>query len=716
VDDRAELDEKSTRHEAESALATRLALAEVVSELSATFIELPAERVDEGLAEALSGLGAAFELDRASLWRYDVTRLLLVETHEWTVPGVARGAPGREQSLTENSYFGRSLLDGEELVVDAIESMPPESAHIRVVFERAGVKSFVALPLAIGGELRGMLIVSRTERKLTWTPEMVATLRLIAQILANALERQFSDGELRGRLAFEQTYSRLAAEITLTSAEDLGTHLGAALEGMGRALGFDRAAVAIFASTSGLLPLFREWHAPGVPPYSERGIEPRSDETEWPAPALMAGEISIVSNDELPPASAHVEGFLQPGGLRLHVVAPLRVAARTAGVLLLQSRAEPRGGRVELASRTQLLSGLLGATLARVEAEAERLRTLTALEQLKSSLEAERDFLRQEAKGEPGTRDLLGTSAALRRALDAVEAVAPTNAAVLLLGESGVGKELFARAVHERSRRANEPLVKVNCASIPKELFESEFFGHIRGAFTGALKDRAGRFELAHRGTLFLDEVGEIPLELQAKLLRVLQEGELERVGDDRTRKVDVRVVAATNRNLARDVTNGAFRQDLYYRLSVFPVQIPPLRERRDDIPLLAEQFLARSRRTLGRPELAFTAEQLAELAAYAWPGNVRELEHVIERAAILAGRTHELVLELEPRDTAPEPAAGSIMTEAELRQLTKQSVLNALERSGGRIGGAGGAAELLGLKPSTFRDRMQSFNIKRPR
>jgi transcriptional regulator with GAF, ATPase, and Fis domain len=719
VDDSSQLEallvsETTARREAENALATRLELAELVSELSAAFIELPAERLDEGLDEALSVLGTALELDRVSLWRYELARLLLVATHEWAVPGAVRGAPGREQSLTEGSYFGRKLLDGEALVVDSVQAMPAEADHIRVVFERAGVKSFVAVPLAISGEFRGMIIASRSERERPWTAELVATLRLAAQIIVNALERQRSDRELRSRLEFEQTYSRLSVTLSAASVADFGARVGAALESIASALGFDRAVFSNFAGSADFPPVFREWHAPGVAAFSEKHVQPTQDDTEWPVPALVAGELIIAASDELPSTSARAQRLLEDGSWHLHVIAPVRVALRTAAAIALQSRSEPASGRVELASRVQLVSGLLGATLARVEAESERLRTLAALEQLKGSIEAERDFLRQELKGDPASHDLLGKSATLRRVLDAVDAVAPTNAAVLLLGESGVGKELFARAVHERSRRANEPLVKVNCASIPKELFESEFFGHVRGAFTGALKDRAGRFELAHRGTLFLDEVGEIPLELQSKLLRVLQEGELERVGDDRTRKVDVRVVAATNRNLARDVTSGLFRQDLYYRLSVFPIQIPPLRERREDIPLLAEHFLAHCRRTHGRADLEFTEQQLGALVAYDWPGNVRELEHVIERASILAGRTRRLVIELEPRETVPDPAAAPMMTEAELRELSKRSVLTALERSGGRIGGSGGAAELLGLRPSTLRDRMQAFNIKR--
>ena len=256
---------------------------------------------------------------------------------------------------------------------------------------------------------------------------------------------------------------------------------------------------------------------------------------------------------------------------------------------------------------------------------------------------------------------MIGQSAALKRLLRQVEMVARTDATVLILGESGTGKELVAREIHQHSRRSQRPLIRVNCASIPRELYESEFFGHVKGAFTGAIKDRAGRFEAAQGGTLFLDEVGEIPLELQSKLLRVLQEGQYERVGEERTRTVDVRIIAATNRDLPRDVEAGRFRQDLYYRLNVFPMKVAPLRERKEDIPLLAAHFLDRAVRKLKLPSARLTPSHIAQLHNHDWPGNVRELQNMIERALILA-QNGVLWFDLpdNPRPPAPAPNADS--------------------------------------------------------
>lgn len=347
-------------------------------------------------------------------------------------------------------------------------------------------------------------------------------------------------------------------------------------------------------------------------------------------------------------------------------------------------------------------------------------RAFEEIARLRDQLEHENAYLREEVRSALAFGDIVGRSAALEKILRQIDLVARTEATVLVTGESGTGKELVARAIHERSTRAEKPLIRVNCGAVPADLFESEFFGHVRGAFTSAHRDRAGRFELADGGTLFLDEVGEIPLPLQSKLLRVLQEGTFERVGDERTRRADVRLVAATNRDLKREVAEGRFREDLFYRLSVVPVDVPPLRERLEDVPLLAEHFLAQSavRMGCGKPKL--TESHVRELQAYDWPGNVRELQNVIERAVILA-ECGRLRFDLNP---VPKPAvevtsphvdraqAGRILTAGEFKQLERDNIRAALARAGGRVYGAGGAADLLGLKPTTLASRMKALGI----
>jgi transcriptional regulator with GAF, ATPase, and Fis domain len=309
---------------------------------------------------------------------------------------------------------------------------------------------------------------------------------------------------------------------------------------------------------------------------------------------------------------------------------------------------------------------------------------------------------------------MVGESQALRMVLDQIELVADTDATVLVTGESGTGKELVAGALHERSRRRNGPLVKVNCAAIPESLFESELFGHARGAFTGAFHDRPGRFEAAQGGTLMLDEIGEVPLAMQPKLLRVLQEKEIERVGETRPRRIDVRIVAATNVDLVAEVEEGRFRSDLFYRLNVFPIEIPPLRERREDIPLLARHFVQVAARRLRRQPLRLGEAAAARLMACDWPGNIRELENAIERAVILA-RDGELRFDLRPLVPRPPSTSAAIplLSRAALAKHQKDAILAALERTGGRVSGSGGAAELLGINASTLFSRMSVLGLR---
>jgi transcriptional regulator with GAF, ATPase, and Fis domain len=349
-------------------------------------------------------------------------------------------------------------------------------------------------------------------------------------------------------------------------------------------------------------------------------------------------------------------------------------------------------------------------------------RALRQIEQLKEQLELENTYLREDVRSD-APDGIIGSSPALRNVIEQVAIVAPTTATVLIQGESGTGKELVARAIHDRSSRRHRALISVNCASIPRELFESEFFGHVKGAFTGALRDRAGRFQAADGGTLFLDEVGEIPVDLQGKLLRVLQEGRFERVGDETTRRVDVRVIAATNRDLQQEVVSGQFRRDLFYRLSVFPIVLPPLRERADDLPRLATHFLDQAAQRYGRRGLRVSERMIKTLEAYAWPGNVRELQHVIERAVLLSrGGVLRLDALAEPEETtraksnkSTPVALQAVIPEIEWRRRERENLRTALQLAKGRIYGPDGAADLLRVKPTTLISRLDALGLREP-
>lgn len=365
----------------------------------------------------------------------------------------------------------------------------------------------------------------------------------------------------------------------------------------------------------------------------------------------------------------------------------------------------------------------------RKRAEQQLRDALAEVETLKQRLELENEYLQEEIKAELNHRDIVGNSPAVAKLIKQIEMVAPTSANVLISGESGTGKELIARAIHAGSTRSDRPLIRVNCAAIPRDLFESEFFGHVKGAFTGAVQDRPGRFELAHGGTLFLDEVGEIPLELQSKLLRVLQDQQFERVGDNRTREVDVRVIAATNRELREMIDEGRFREDLYFRLNVFPIDSVPLRNRIEDVPLLARHFLHRACLKFNKPGVRIPPAQFEILQRYPWPGNIRELENVIERQVIVTQDRRlvfdDLLLGEPPRSLKHSSAltsdarentvnsAAALLTEHALSQQQRESTISALTQARGKVSGAGGAAELLGIKPTTLASRLNKWGIE---
>ena len=420
------------------------------------------------------------------------------------------------------------------------------------------------------------------------------------------------------------------------------------------------------------------------------------------------GQSLEVANVEQDHAWVAEPGWIAAERITSFVGHPLMHRGEVLGVLGLFARNPPSESCFEW---LRMIANHLAAAIANACAMEE-------IDSLRKRLEQENEYLREEVQQAAVFGDLLGQAPALQAVTHQIELVAPTNAAVLILGESGTGKEVVAREIHRHSRRADQPLIKVNCAAIPRELYESEFFGHAKGAFTGALRDRAGRFELADGGTLFLDEIGEIPLDLQAKLLRVLQEGEIERIGEERTRKIDVRIIAATNRNLRAESEAGRFRQDLFYRLSVFPMELPPLRKRVEDIPLLAEHFLARFARQLGRPRPRLTLANIQQLQRYDWPGNVRELQHTLERACIVAadGRIRfdfPATSSRQQSERTESSAPQRILTDEELRTFEAENIRAALSQCHGKVYGPNGAAALLGVKPTTLNSRIKALGIR---
>jgi transcriptional regulator with GAF, ATPase, and Fis domain len=510
--------------------------------------------------------------------------------------------------------------------------------------------------------------------------------------------------ELEERLQFERLLADLAASFVALPADQVDGAIEHAQARIGETLGLDRSSLFQFIG-EGEMVLTHSWVASGFQPYPPRIAAKKH--FPWFVERMLRGEVVPMSSiTELPPEAARdLETFRQHGP-KSTVAFPLAVGGQVFGALAFGAlRAERRWTEDEVA-RLRVVASLFENTLARKRSE-EEVRRLT------KQLQQEKVYLQQEVESLHGHAGVIGNSPALQQVMAQVERVAPTDATVLLLGETGTGKELLAETLHARSRRKDRLMIKVNCAAMPSTLIEAELFGREKGAYTGALSRQAGRFELADGSTLFLDEVAELPLDLQPKLLRVLQDGQFERVGGTKTLKTDVRVIAASNRDLAKHVAEGKFREDLYYRLNGFPIVVPPLRERADDIPLLAWAFAKQLGERLGKPVERIPREVMEALQQYPWPGNVRELRNAIERAIIL-GDSSTLRLPSGPVNDYPTEDSPLTLEEAE-QSYVRAHILKVLDRTRWRIRGPGGAAEILALKPTTLESRIKKLGLRRP-
>ena len=504
---------------------------------------------------------------------------------------------------------------------------------------------------------------------------------------------------------FERLAVTLSSSFSSLQPDEVEDALGRALEEIGTTFGVDECT--LIGYPEGEPPaVVRSWAKPSHPPCTDVDLA----SMPWLVQRIARNAVVAVTPTADVPYAARIDrAHAAATGVEARLAVPVIVGSRVAYGLMIGSRQWRADWRPPVVERLGLAGQILGSGLARV-----------------SQVEpppSERDSGDVDAQPAPGARggehattQIIGESVQLRVALDRLAQVAPLDATVLLLGETGTGKELFARVLHESSRRRKKPLVCVNCAALPPTLIESELFGHERGAFTGAAAMRQGRFELADGGTLLLDEVADLAPELQAKLLRVLQEGEFERVGSSRTRRVDVRVIAATHVDLQTAVADGRFRPDLFYRLSVFPVRLPPLRDRPNDIPALVWYFINRDQRDMGRRITSIPTRVMTSLQQYDWPGNVRELENVIARALI---RSTDGTLELDDVPQATAPArSGPIAASEDLQTLDavqRSHIERVLRECGGRINGAGNAAVRLGLHPNTLRFRIKKLGVERP-
>ncbi|MGC1451012.1 MAG: sigma 54-interacting transcriptional regulator [Candidatus Sulfotelmatobacter sp.] len=509
--------------------------------------------------------------------------------------------------------------------------------------------------------------------------------------------------ELEDRLRFETLLTDLSARFVRVTSQSIDEEIVNAQQEIVLALDLERSTLALMQSGNHYV-VTHSWQLPGVDPFPSLAV----NVLPWMAGALARGEVVCFARlEDLPPEATREKEVISQFGPRSNATFPVKVGGNVIGAMAFGTVHRERDWPDDIVNRLRLFVEMIGSAIARTRAETATRNALDEVRHLRDQLQRENVYLQSEVKAGGGHDRMIGESAALRHVLKQVEQVAGTNSSVLLIGETGTGKERVASAIHESSPRHGRPMMRVNCAAIPQTLIESELFGREKGAYTGALSRQVGRFELAHGSTLFLDEVGELPLEVQIKLLRVLQEKQIERLGSPKTISIDVRIIAATNQDLEKAVREKRFRDDLYYRLNVFPIRMPPLRERREDIPLLIQSFVSEFAQSFGKHIESIDKASIDSLQRYTWPGNVREVRNTVERAMILANGPR---LYISAPSASPNDAPPSLfLMDAERDHLT-----NVLDMTGWRIRGKGGAAEILGLKPTTLESMMVRLGITR--
>jgi PAS domain S-box-containing protein len=644
-------------------LHSHLEFESVLARLSKTFTNLAVDCVDGEITNGLKAIAEVLDLDRVAIILSNPYEKNGAVSHWWVREGIPSPPAG---NVDERYPWLRSrLADCESVCVSAPEDLPEEAAAEREYMLSVGLKSWLAIPLQVGGEQLGRMSTGMFRRFQTWDFLLISRFQQAGDIFASALARKQAAEALGGS---EERFRIIA----------------------------NSAPVMLWMSGRDKLCSFvnQSWLA-----FTGRTMEQEQGE----------GWASGVHPEDL---NRCLEIYCNAFDARAEFQMEYRLRHHDGGYRWILDFGVPRfepegvfqgyvGSCLDITDRKRSEEMLLDTTGRLAEANQQ-------VAKLNERLERENVYLQGEVKLDHNHREVIGDSESIRRVLQKAEQVAPTDSTVLVLGETGTGKELIARTIHDLSRRKGRLMVKVNCAALPASLVESELFGREKGAFTGALTREIGRFELAHGSTILLDEIGELPVELQCKLLRILQEGEFERLGGPKTIKVDVRVIAATSRNLQQAVREGKFREDLFYRLNVFPITIPPLRERREDIPPLVWHFVNELSQRMGRSIETIHGSTMEAFKNYLWPGNIRELRNVIERFLITSTNT-VFRAELPTVDTDGARAHAQTFEEVE-----RNHILHILEMTGWRVRGEGGAAQILGLKPTTLESRMQKLGVVR--
>ncbi|HVN23553.1 MAG TPA: sigma 54-interacting transcriptional regulator [Syntrophorhabdales bacterium] len=693
----------------EKALLERLRFEHFLSELSIGLVSTSGDQIDRGIESGLQQIVDFFNVNNCILIKGSADGAVI--THAASAD-TASVLPVRTDIAPFFPWSSRQLRSGEIVRIVTLDQLPEEASVDRETFERIGIRSILIIPVSLEGSVSYTLSISSRSQERVWADEYIPRLQLMGEILVNAIERRRSAAQLEERLRFEQLLSGLSARFVNVAPDNVDAEVERGLSSIVEFFKVERC---------GLIQILMDdasWQithvavvqgVPGVP------LRTRLPVTIYPwtyDKLIRNGETLVFSKlEDLPPEASTDRQTWTEWGIRSSLVIPITIGESLAHIIAIDSVLSEHVWPEEYIPRLRLLGEIFVNALDRKEMQQRLQDGYQEIEGLKRRLEKENVFLRKEVKVLSTSNEIVGESKAIKQALAEAERVAPTDSSVLILGETGAGKELVARHIHNLSRRKERPLVAVNCGSLPPSLIENEIFGREKGAYTGALTRMTGRFEAADGSTLFLDEIAELPYEVQSKLLRVLEEGKFERLGSTKTIHADVRLIAATNRDLSAEVAAGRFRSDLYYRLNVFPIRIAPLRQRLEDIPALVWAFVRELEKKLGKRIDTISKRSIESLQQYSWPGNVRELKNAVEHAMIVCeGKTLTLAAptmgpQAKERDTLPTT----------LQDVERMHITSVLERTGWRLAGKDGAAEVLGMKRTTLQAKMRALGITRP-
>jgi transcriptional regulator with GAF, ATPase, and Fis domain len=686
-----------------------------ISRLSAEFINLPFDHIDAKIDESLKRIVEAIDIDRVILYEFANEKQQLRLSHYFLKPGIQK--PESMIANKDQPGFTKKISNNEIIKLERVADLPEEYKPERKYLMQQGVKSGLAIPLTVEKKPVGALTFTTVFRERSWPDEVVQRLKLIGEIFANAIDRKNREQKLRKALEGIQTHQKLDNMLSTLSTEfinlpfdQIDQKIDDGLELIAKQLCIERVALLKFSRDKSQESQLYLTNTYAIDSRQRAPIFLVSEQLPWFSESLRRGKTLRISMiNDMPEEAVAEKQYAKEQGFKSFLAIPMKVDELTIGAISYSSIASERTWSDETVQQFNLVSEIFANALDRKQKEQSLQNSLLKIKQLKDQLQQENIYLREEIKLQHKHGEIIGKSNTIKYVLSQAEQVAETDSTVLILGETGTGKELLARAIHNLSPRKGRPMIKVNCATLPATLIESELFGRGKGAYTGALSSQMGRFEMADGATIFLDEISEMPLELQAKLLRVLQEGEFERLGDPRTINVDVRVIASTNRNLAKSLEQGSFREDLYYRLNVFPITIPPLRERKEDIPLLVWTFAKQFNVSMGKKIDHIANKDMDALKRYQWPGNIRELKNIIERAMILC---QDSALRINLPGQSESKASQTMI----LAEVEKRHIVNTLNSTNWRVGGKDGAADILGLKRTTLLTKMKKLNIQRPK